>query len=802
MHVLCYLAMVLLALILSFNGASIAVWSIAFGLALLAKTILYPLPLNAAIVTWGSYAVCVLLLNQAYLRSILAYPILRVFKRSAPTLSATEEAALMAGNVAWEAELFTAMPNWNQCLQRPATQLSAAEKFFLDGPVEQLFTLCNEWSLTQQDKRIPDKVLDYLKTRGFFGLVIPESYGGMGFSAMAHAKILSKIAAHSTALATVVCVPNSLGPAELLLSYGTEEQKKYYLPRLANGDDIPCFALTSPHAGSDAGGMIDHGVVTKAIFEGKEQHCIRLNWNKRYITLAPIATLIGLAFKLTDPEGLLGGDIDLGITCALIPRETAGVRIGRQHYPLYSVFPNGPIQGKDVLIPVDWIIGGQAQAGQGWQMLMSCLAAGRAISLPSMSLGGMKKALYTTAVYARIRKQFGVQIAQFEGVAQPLAEIAGLTFLAESLREFAVSGIDHGDKAAVASAIAKANTTEMGRHVLLHAMDILAGKAICMGPNNPLAQSYIESPIAITVEGANILTRSMMIFGQGAIRCHPYILKAMLAARSNDRCEFASQIFAHMGFTLTQLARVLGLSLARGVFAAIPSASPYKKHFRRCTRMVAIFSCLADTAMLVLGGRLKRLESLSSRLAAMLSEMYMASAVLRYAHQHDDIDLSDYVDWAVARCLHRAQSQALAFCDNFPRRLVGRCLKRICFPFGQAFAAPSDCSAKRLLPHILSPTPVRECLLSGLYRGDIPGNPIGCYEKVLNTVMIAEPIEQRVHAAKRSGRIVGMAPSECINQAIAAGIITEYEGQACLEAHALRMQIINVDDFEDLGHLT
>src|SRR3990167_2906087 len=541
-------------------------------------------------------------IKKLRIRFITQY-LFQFYKRVMPKMSSTEREAIAAGTITFEGDLFRGNPDWDKLLSFPTAKLSAEEEAFIndpESPVEILCGMISDWDITHNLADLPPEMWEYLKQKGFFGLIIPKEYGGKAFSAYAHSQILTKISSRSVTVSTTVAVPNSLGPAELLLHYGTEKQKNYYLPRLARGEDIPCFALTSPDAGSDASAMTDYGIVCYGEHEGKKVLGIRANFNKRYITLAPIATVIGLAFKLYDPDHLLGEQENIGITCALIPHHTKGMTIGRRHFPLNTPFHNGPIQGKDVFIPLDWIIGGAAQAGKGWRMLMECLAAGRAITLPASTLGGAKKLCYATGAYARIRKQFGLSIGRFEGVEEPLARISAYTYLMDATRTFALSSIDRGEKPSVASAIVKYHSTELGRKLACDAMDIHGGKGICLGPSNYLGRGFQSSPIAITVEGANILTRNMIIFGQGAIRCHPYVLSELKAASLSDPnqalAEFDHAVMKHIGFGISNIVRSVSLALSSSLFVRTPH-SKMKRYYQHATRFCSALALMSDVSM-------------------------------------------------------------------------------------------------------------------------------------------------------------------------------------------------------------
>ena len=586
--------------------------------------------------------------GQHMLFTPLVHPLFVFFKKMLPKMSETEKTALEASTAWWESELFTGKPNWNTLLQYPKPSLTEKEQAFLEGPVETLCRMANNWHITNERYDLPPEIWQFLKKEGFIGFIIPEQYGGLGFSGFAHSEIAAKIAGHCSTLSSLVSVPNTLGPAELLMHYGTEAQKNHYLPRLAKGDEIPCFALTGPLAGSDAGAIPDTGIVSRGIFEGKEIIGITLNWNKRYITLAPIATVLGLAFKLYDPDLLHFDKTELGITCALIPTHTPGITIGRRHLPGGSPFQNGPTQGHNVFVPLDWIIGGPQMAGHGWRMLVECLASGRAITLPSSSAGGARAATFATGAYSRIRTQFNTPISAFEGVQEALGTMGGLTYLCEAVRKFTAFSVNLGDKPAVPSAIAKYHVTEMARKVGLLAMDIHAGKAVMLGPRNYLASGYQSMPIAITVEGANILTRNMIIFGQGAMRCHPFIRTEIDAVYQENFKTFKKAFLGHAGHIFYHCA----LSFTQGLLGTwwisnMPKTTT-RRYFQKMTRASHVFAFLTDVLMGVYGGKLKFKENLSARMADMLSNLYMSSACLKRFHDEGEIpDDKPVFQWGI-----------------------------------------------------------------------------------------------------------------------------------------------------------
>lgn len=741
-------------------------------------------------------------LNVRPLRKVaITRPFMKAYLRLLPSMSQTEREALEAGTVWWDGELFTGAPDWSKLLSAQAPQLTAEEQAFLDGPCEELCQMIDDWHITHERGDLPPRVWEYMKSHGFFAMIIPKEYGGLQFSAYAHSCVLLKLASRSTTASSTVAVPNSLGPAELLNHYGTHEQKSYYLPRLARGEEIPCFALTGPRAGSDAAAIPDTGVVCRGLWHGKETVGIKLNFCKRYITLAPIATVIGLAFRLFDPERLLGDEHDVGITCALIPRNTPGITIGRRHFPINIPFQNGPIQGRDVFVPVDFIIGGPKMAGAGWRMLVEQLSVGRCISLPSSVTGGAKAGTWATGAYARIRRQFNMPVGRFEGVEAVIARMAGLTYIMDAARSVTAGAIDGGEKPSVPSAMLKYHVTEMGRQVANDAMDVHGGKGICLGPKNYLARGYETVPIAVTVEGANLLTRNLIIFGQGALRCHPYVLREMSAARDPHRTrgvdEFDSALFQHIGFTLSNAVRsfVMALTLAR--FTGTPVPGPTGRYYQHIVRFSASFAFAVDVAMLTLGGYLKKKENLSARLGDVLSCMYLASMVLKHHENQgrleEDIPL---VEWSCRHLLYHAQEQLHGFLRNFPNRFLAGLMRFLIFPRGRTYFAPSDKLGAQLAQIVTSSTEARERLCEHIYWTLEPGNPLGLLQEALLLTENVEPLEKRIRVeGVKTGRVTALDLPAQIQQALTAGILTDTEAQMLREYDRKVMELIHVDDF-------
>ena len=788
------------ALALAYRRVSLGRSTAYAGAALLAYTIFGSGGLLWTLLLWVLFAGLVALNLTDFRRERITRPLLRIYRKMLPSMSRTEREALEAGTVWWEGELFAGVPKWGKLLGAPAPQLSEEEQAFLDGPCEELGRMNDEWQVTHSLQDLSPETWKYLRSKGFFAMIIPKRYGGLEFSAYAHSQVLSKIASCSATLASTVAVPNSLGPAELLLKYGTEEQKDRWLPGLADGREIPCFGLTSPRAGSDAASIPDQAVVCKNTVDGEEVLGIRLNFSKRYITLAPVATVVGVAFRLFDPDGLLGEEKDLGITVALVPSDTPGVEIGRRHIPLSVPFMNGPIEGKDVFMPLDAIIGGPKMAGQGWRMLMECLSVGRCISLPSNANGGAKAGVFATGAYARIRKQFGMPIGRFEGVQEALARMAGFAYIVDAARSVTIAAVDAGEKPAVPAAILKYHCTEMARVVANDAMDIHGGKAICMGPGNYLGTGYNSIPVMITVEGANILTRSLMIFGQGAIRCHPFVLKELHAAQNPDQEAgleaFDAALFGHIGYALSNASRafLLGVTAARG--ADSPTRGPTRRYYQHIGRFSAAFALVSDTAMLTLGGALKKKEMLSARLGDILSNLYLASMVLKHfenqGRREADLPL---VEWSCRFLLYRAQEQLHGFLRNFPLRSVSRVLRLVVFPRGRGFSSPRDGLARRIVEGVISPGEMRDRLCDGVYRTVEPGCALGLLQEAMELSIEVAPLEKRLRKGVKDGQIHALGYAAQVEEGVAAGIITAEEAARLSFADEKVMALIHVDDF-------
>lgn len=743
-----------------------------------------------------------LLVLPDWRRKVFTGPVFGWFQRTLPPMSQTEREAIEAGTVWWDGELFSGRPDWRTLLAYPAPKLTEEEQAFIDGPTQELCAMVSDWQIGQ-DLDLPPQAWDHIKQHGFFALIIPKEYGGKGFSAYAHSQVAMKLATRSGDLASTVMVPNSLGPAELLLHYGTEEQRNYYLPRLARGDEIPCFALTGPLAGSDAGAMPDTGIICKGLWEGEEVLGLRLNWEKRYITLGPVATLLGLAFKAYDPQHLLGDQEELGISLALIPTDTPGVEIGKRHLPLGAAFMNGPNSGRDVFVPLSFLIGGQAMLGKGWMMLMNCLSVGRSISLPAVGTGAAKYTSLVTGQYANIREQFNVPLAAFEGIQESLARIGGNAWLMDSARLLTAKAVDLGEKPSVLSAILKYHLTERGRECIQHAMDVHGGKAIIMGPNNYLGRNWQGAPIFITVEGANILSRNLMIFGQGAIRCHPFVLKEMALAGREDQGQalkaFDELLIEHIMFAAGNAASTLVFNLGLGRLEAVPGDALSQGYFRALNRQAAAFALLADLSMLLLGGTLKRRERLSARLGDVLSYLYLSSAALkRYHDLGSPKHMQPLLRWALEESLGQAEKALDRLLYNFPNRLVGCALRVLVFPFGRRHTGPSDELDAEVAALIgrSKGDPALEELLAGCFRPQADGDPVAALQRATELLNEAAPLHKTLYQAVKEGRVQPAPGESLIDAAVQSGALQPDDGQRLHEAEHARRAVIDVDAFD------
>jgi acyl-CoA dehydrogenase len=744
----------------------------------------------------------------------LSRPLLGWVRSRLPKLSPTEQEALNSGSVDWDGELFSGQPEWNKLLDAAPAHLTSEEQAFLDGPVEELCKMLDDWQITHEDYDLPDKVWKFIRSKGFFGLVIPKEDGGLGFSNTAHSEIVMKISTRSVSAAVTVMVPNSLGPGELLMHYGTEEQKQHYLPRLAGGEEIPCFALTSPVAGSDAGAIPDKGIVCKGEWNGKEVLGLKVTWNKRYITLAPVATLIGLAIKVYDPEHLLGEQDEIGVTCVMVPRDTDGVNAGARHLPMNTVFMNGPTWGTEVFIPMEQVIGGQDMLGKGWKMLLECLSIGRSISLPALGTGAGKLASLATGSYAYTREQFGRSISQFEGVQEALEPIAGYTYMMDAARLLTAGMLDRGVRPSVPSAVLKYRNTDLMREVINHAMDVVAGRGVITGPRNFLARAYQAVPIGITVEGANILTRSLMVFGQGAIRCHPFIVEEIEAAGMEDQDKAAKKFdgifYRHLAHTTRNALRAFVLGLSKGWLESAPRQGDIQKYYRQLGRFSAAFALMTDVTLLTVGGGLKARQRLSGRMADCLVQLYYATAVIKQWHEEGyPDDQRDLVEWCLQTCLHDLQDSMREAIINFPVPALRWPLRLLVFPLGATgLNGPDDKLGAKVAATIVKDTPVRQRISRGTFINADPNDPLG---RVLNAYRLANETEEsrhKLHEAIRSRNedevdgialLMGHQRKELVDWACAQGIVKADECPKLEEALTALYDVIRVDAFDADG---
>lgn len=728
-------------------------------------------------------------MSFSFRRDLITRPIFAWAHKALPPMSDTEREALEAGDVWWDADLFTGNPDWSKLLAFAPATLTEEEKAFLSGPVEELCAMIDDWKVNWEWRDLPPEVWEFIKRNKFLGMIIPKEFGGLGFSPYAHSEVVRKISSRSVTAAVTVMVPNSLGPGELLMTFGTKEQQNKWLPGLAEGREIPCFGLTSPEAGSDAASMIDTGIICKGTFNGKETLGLRLNWHKRYITLGPVATLLGLAFKAYDPDHLIGKEEELGITVALIPTDLPGISIGHRHLPAMQVFQNGPNWGKDVFIPMDFIIGGQERIGQGWKMLMTALAAGRGISLPSQSSAGAAYCARATGAYARIREQFHVPIGKFEGIEEPLARIAGIAYQLDAARRLTCSALNQHIHPAVISGIMKLHATERLRITVDDAMDIHGGKAVIDGPQNYMGNLYRSVPVAITVEGANILTRNLIVFGQGSVRAHPYLLSEMNAISDPDQKKgldaFDTAFWKHVGHAITNTFRAWGRSWTGGMFAPAPDAGAATGYYRQLSRYSAAFALCSDMALLTLGGALKRKEMLSARLGDILSELYLLSAALK-RWEDEGRQEADFaaLEWVMANGIRTIENRLAEVMANMPNRFVAVILKFLIQPLGANPLGPSDKVVHRCAQLILAPGAVRDRLTEGLYHIDDDG-PLARLERAFLLVTANEPIENKMRAARVRDW----------SEAVKKGVITADEGAKLKAAHDAVALVIEVDDF-------
>jgi acyl-CoA dehydrogenase len=800
--------LIVILMVLGYTGAAGWTWGVALLATIGTAAALGRLGDGAALLLAVLVAGATVLLSVPPLRrALLSDRLLRVFRKIMPPMSQTEAEAINAGTVWWDGELFSGAPAWSRLHRYPSAQLSAEEQSFLDNECEQLCRMVSEWETTHHHYDMTPEAWQFIKDKGFLGMIIPRRYGGKEFSAIAHSAVVQKLSTRSSTATVTVMVPNSLGPAELLLHYGTDEQKNYYLPRLARGLEIPCFGLTNPHAGSDAAAIPDSGVVARGMWQGKEIIGMRVTWEKRYITLGPISTLLGLAFRLRDPDHLMGDTEDVGITCALVPTDTPGVNIGRRHLPLNAAFQNGPNWGKDVFMPLDWIIGGPKMAGQGWRMLMESLAAGRSISLPSSNVGMSKLAVRATGAYARVRRQFKTPIGRFEGVEEALTRMGGNLYMIDAVRRMTAGAVDLGERPSVLSAIAKYHVTERARRIVIDAMDVLGGKGICLGPSNFLGRVYQQLPVSITVEGANILTRSLIVFGQGAIRCHPFVLKEMSAARDPDlqhaALEFDAALWGHVRFAIKNGVRALVMGLTGSHWVSLPSgiAPEMRRYHQQVTRFSAAFAFLADVSMIVLGAGLKRREKLSARLGDILAAMYLVSCTLkRYEDEGRQQADAPLAHWAIWDAMFTAQNAFEGVISNYPNRLVAWALRRVIFPLGRPYVVPSDKLGHEVARLLIENSPTRDRLTSGMFIPRDETDAVGAVEAALAAVADAELVEQKLRAAERAQQLPAGDSAETIDLALRSGILSRGEAEKLTRARQLVERVIRVDDFpQDFG---
>lgn len=796
-----FLVLLILGGVAAYHRMRLAPWVALSAAGLVACALLGANPTATIVAAVLLALVALPLLVPAVRRSLITSPLFGVYRKILPPLSETERVALEAGTVGWEGQLFSGKPDWNVLLSQPKPTLREDEQAFLDGPVEELCRMVDDWSITHVHADLPPHLWDYIKKNKFFGMIVPKEYGGLGFTALGNHKVIEKLASISSVVSSTVGVPNSLGPAELLMHYGTQEQKDYYLPRLADGREVPCFGLTGPWAGSDATSIPDYGIVCMGEWNGARVVGVKLTFDKRYITLAPVATLIGLAFRMYDPDHLLGEKEDIGITLALLPRDTPGVEVGRRAMPLNSPFQNGPVRGKDVFIPLSQLIGGEAYAGKGWQMLVECLSIGRSITLPSTASGGARMGALVTGAYARIRKQFGLSVGRFEGVEEALARIGGNAYTITALAEASAAAVARGELPAVPSTISKYHCTEMGRELIKDAMDIHGGKGIILGPKNYLGRAWQASPISITVEGANIMTRSLMIFGQGAILCHPWVLQEMKAANNPDRAQglrdFDAALFGHIGFAISNAVRSFWFGITGATIGRAPGDDYTRRYFRKLNRYSAVLSLLADTSMLLLGGKLKFKESLSGRLGDVLSQLYIASAMLkRYHDQGAPVADRPLLAWAFHNSMHKLELALSAALRNFPVRPVSWLLWLLVFPLGRRAVAPSDRLSRKVCQILMSPNEARERLGRGAFLTPGPLNPAGRIDSYLPAVVAAEPIERKFQKALKGHEVEAHDFASQLTLAVERGWITADERRQLEQLREMTIDTISVDDFE------
>ncbi|MET3931358.1 acyl-CoA dehydrogenase [Lysobacter sp. OAE881] len=796
-----FIAFLLVGAIAAYHRLRLPVWAALTATALVACWLLGANGTATIVAAVVTAVIAVPLLLPQFRLPFITKPLLGFYTKILPPLSETERVALEAGTVGWEGQLFSGKPDWDVLHNQPRPTLSADEQAFLDGPVEELCKMIDDWQITHVDADLSPELWDFIKKNKFFGMIVPKEYGGLGFTALGNHKVIQKLASMSSVVSSTVGVPNSLGPAELLMHYGTQEQKDHYLPRLADGREVPCFGLTGPWAGSDATSIPDYGIVCMGEWNGARVVGVKLTFDKRYITLAPVATLIGLAFRMYDPEGLIGDKQDIGITLALLPRDTAGVEIGRRAMPLNSPFQNGPIRGKDVFIPLSQLIGGEAYAGKGWQMLVECLSIGRSITLPSTASGGSKFGAVVTGSYARIRKQFGLSVGRFEGVEEALARIGGNAYTISALAEASAAAVARGELPAVPSTISKYHCTELGREVARDTMDIIGGKGIILGPRNFAGRNWQAAPIMITVEGANIMTRSLMIFGQGAILCHPWVLKEMKAATLPDPAErlreFDRNLFGHIGFAISNAVRSFWFGLTSARLGKAPGDAYTRRYYRKLNRYSAALALCADTSMLLLGGKLKFKESLSGRLGDVLSNLYIASALLkRYQDEGCPVTDQPLLAWSIHNATFKIEKAFSGALRNFPIRPVGWLLWALVFPLGRRAQYPSDRLGHKVASLLMSPNEARDRLGKGVFLTPTANNPGGRIASYLQKAVLAEPVERKFLKALKQKGIEAHDFASQLEEGVREGWITADERRQLEELRELTIDTISVDDFD------
>ncbi|MFI4962617.1 MAG: acyl-CoA dehydrogenase [Legionellales bacterium] len=787
---LLFLVYLVFTLIVLYRLVNPIVWEVGSALYLITATFYIGLPWVAGLVLWTFVIVALLVIQVEPLRNWIADYLFKTAGKSIPKLSKTEEEALNAGDTWLEQDIFVGKPNWDR-LASISTELSLEEQSFMDNEVQTLCSMLDEWEISQ-DNDLPPKVWNYIKEKGFMGLVIPKEYGGKGFSARGHSDVVLKVASRSGVAAVTVMVPNSLGPGELINYYGTEEQKSYYLPRLAKGIDVPCFALTEPGAGSDATSIQSDAIVMNKKIDGKNVLGLNITLDKRWITLSPIATLIGLAVNLIDPEGLLKGEGEEGITCLLIPRDTENLEIGNRHLPASQPFMNGTIRGKDIFVPITTIIGGQKKAGCGWQMLVECLSIGRSISLPALGAASSSISYLTTGAFARIRRQFNVEIAQFEGVAEKLAEIAGLNYLINATRLLTLAAVNEHKKPSVASAITKYFNTELARVVVNDSMDVHAGRAVVVGPRNYLSSAYQSLPISITVEGANIMSRNLLIFGQGSMACHPFIRDEFYAVSAEDKELFRGLIWKHISYFMQNMAKAVCSAWTGGFLISAPKNS-MKREYQRLARLSHAFAWLADLSLIYLGGDLKRKERLSSRLADGMSYLYMAMAALRAVQLNEDNKEEQlHAQWAVSYCFYQAQKSMIGLCRNFPFKSLGLIARLLAFPFGQTMHYPSDKLDQKLARLMTENNHYRNRMKELVYLSGDPKQPVDRMEEALQLIIQTDGLASKISDVKRFKFAKLTAKLKEKQQ---KGEISKEEMEAIEAAENARWDAILVDEF-------